>query len=55
MRKKRKLILIGKYFYIMKVIYINTIIEVVYKRITNVQQHLNMGKPKYILNILKNW
>lgn len=55
MKIKRKIMRIGKYFYIMKVIYIIIIVESVYVKVTNVQQSLNMGKCKYILKILKNW
>jgi hypothetical protein len=55
MKKKTKFISIGKYFYIMKVIYIITLIEIMYIKVTGVQQPLNMGKCKYILKILKNW
>lgn len=56
MKMKRKIgvIGIGQYFYIMKVIYIVTIIGTVYINVTNVQQPLNTGKRKYILKILKN-
>lgn len=56
MKMKRKIgvIGIGKYFYIMKVIYIITIIGIVYINITNVQQPLNTGKRKYILKILND-
>ena len=56
MKMKRKIgaIGIGKYFYIMKVIYIITIIGIVYIKVTNVQQPLNTGKFKYILKISKN-
>jgi len=55
MKIKRKIMSKGKYFYIMKVIYIITIIEIVCMKAINVQQPLNMGKRKYILKILKNW
>ena len=54
MKRKIGAIGIGKYFYIMEVIYIITIIGIVYIKVTNVQQPLNTGKCKYILKILKN-
>ena len=43
----------GKIFYIMKVIYIYGINRLHVYFVRNVQQSLNMGKPKYILKILK--
>ena len=42
----------------MKVIYITEIIKIlgiVERSVRDVQQSLYMGKPKYILKILKNW
>ena len=54
MKTKRKIKAGGQYFYIMKVIYIITIIGIMYIKVTNVQQPLNTGKRKYISKILKN-
>ena len=43
-----------KVFYIMKVIYIHRINRLLTLSVRSVQQSLNIGKPKYILEILIN-